>query len=69
MIRANSGVQPGDPLRVAIAIMKVADSENPLSRLLLVAGALKRTRNKIIELQNDIDIWKETTLWGDNPPI
>ncbi len=68
MIRKNSGVQPGDPVRAAIAIMKVVDAENPPVRLLLGAGALKGARAKITELQTDIDTWEETTVWADNPP-
>ncbi len=68
MIRKNSGVQPGDPVRAAIAIMKVVDAEKPPVRLLLGVGALKGARAKITELQNDIDSWEETTVWADNPP-
>ena len=32
------------------------------------AGAIKGIRNKMAEMQNDIDAWEETTLWADNPP-
>ena len=66
-IRGYSGNQPGDPLRAAQAIIKAVESENPPVRLLLGVGALKGTRNKIIELQQDIDTWEETTVWADNP--
>lgn len=68
MIRKNSGVQPGDPERAAKAIMKAVDAEKPPILLLLGVGALKGARNKIAELQNDIDTWVETTEWADNPP-
>ena len=66
-IRGYSGNQPGDPVRAAQAIIKAVESENPPVRLLLGVGALKGTRNKIAELQNDIDTWEETTVWADNP--
>lgn len=66
-IRNNSGNQPGDPERAAKAILKVVETENPPMRLLLGAGALKGTRNKLAEMQQDIDTWKETTVWADNP--
>ena len=66
-IRGYSGNQPGDPVRAAKAIIKAVEAENPPVRLLLGAGALKGTRNKIVELQQDIDTWEETTLWADNP--
>jgi len=66
-IRGYSGNQPGDPVRAAKAIIKAVESENPPVRLLLGVGALKGTRNKITELQQDIDTWEETTVWADHP--
>lgn len=66
-IRGYSGNQPGDPVRAAKAIIKAVESANPPVRLLLGVGALKGTRNKIAELQQDIDTWEETTVWADNP--
>jgi NAD(P)-dependent dehydrogenase (short-subunit alcohol dehydrogenase family) len=66
-IRGYSGNQPGDPVRAAKAICKVADEANPPVRLLLGAGALKGARNKIAEMQQDIDTWEETTVWADHP--
>lgn len=66
-IRGNSGVQPGDPVRAAKAIIKAVEAENPPVRLLLGVGALKGTRNKIAEMQQDIDTWEETTVWADHP--
>lgn len=66
-IRGYSGNQPGDPVRAAKAIIKVVESANPPLRLLLGVGALKGTRNKIAELQKDVDAWEETTVWADNP--
>lgn len=66
-IRGYSGNQPGDPVRAAKAIVKAVESGAPPLRLLLGVGALKGTRNKIAELQNDIDTWEETTAWADYP--
>lgn len=66
-IRGYSGNQPGDPVRAAKAIIKAVESANPPLRLLLGVGALKGARNKIAELQNDIDTWEETTVWADHP--
>lgn len=66
-IRGNSGNQPGDPERAAKAILKVVEAENPPMRLLLGAGALKGTRSKLSEMQQEIDAWEETTVWADNP--
>ena len=66
-IRGYSGNQPGDPVRAAKAIIKAVEADKPPVRLLLGAGALKGARNKIVEMQNDIDTWEETTLWADHP--
>lgn len=67
-IRGNSGIQPGDPVRAAQAIIKVVETEAAPVRLFLGAGALKGIRNKMAEMQTDIDAWEETTVWADNPP-
>lgn len=66
-IRGYSGNQPGDPVRAAQAIIKAVEAEQPPVRLFLGAGALKGIRNKITELQKDIDSWEEITLWADHP--
>ncbi len=66
-IRGYSGNQPGDPVRAAKAIVKAVQAENPPLRLMLGVGALKGIRNKIKELQADIDTWEETTVWADHP--
>jgi len=66
-IRGYSGNQPGDPVRAAKAIVKAVESDNPPLRLMLGNGALKGIRNKITELQKDIDDWQETTIWADHP--
>lgn len=66
-IRGYSGNQPGDPVRAAKAIVKAVESANPPLRLMLGAGALKGIRNKIVELQKDIDDWETTTVWADHP--
>lgn len=66
-IRGYSGNQPGDPVRAAQAIVKAVEAATPPVRLMLGAGALKGIRNKIAELQLDIDTWEETTVWADHP--
>lgn len=66
-IRGYSGNQPGDPQRAAKAIVKAVNAEIHPSTLMLGAGALKGIRNKISDLQKDIDAWEQTSLWADNP--
>ena len=66
-IRGYSGNQPGDPVRAVKAIVKAVESDNPPLRLLLGKGALKGIRNKIAELQKDIETWEEVTIDADHP--
>ena len=66
-IRGYSGKQPGDPVRAAQAILKAVNAENPPLRLLLGAAAVRNARNKITELQRDIDAWEETSVGSDFP--
>lgn len=68
-IRGYSGNQPGDPFRAAQAIIRAVESPEPPLRLFLGVGALKGIRNKIVELNKDIDTWEETTVWADNPKV
>jgi len=66
-IRGYSGKQPGDPVRAAKAMVKVAESEHPPLHLLLGAAALKGARNKLEILKKDFDAWEETTTAADFP--
>ena len=64
-IRGYSGNQPGDPVKAALAIIKVVESANPPLRLLLGEAALKGARVKLEELKTDFDAWEETTKGAD----
>jgi NAD(P)-dependent dehydrogenase (short-subunit alcohol dehydrogenase family) len=66
-IRGYSGNQPGDPVRAALAMIKVVETENPPLRLLLGAAALKGARLKLDELKKDFDAWEETSVGADFP--
>jgi NAD(P)-dependent dehydrogenase (short-subunit alcohol dehydrogenase family) len=66
-IRGYSGNQPGDPVRAALAMIKVVETENPPLRLLLGAAALKGARLKLEELKKDFDAWEETSVGADFP--
>ena len=66
-IRGYSGKQPGDPVRAAEAIIRVAESPNPPLHLLLGNAALKGARRKLEELKTDFDAWEETTVGADFP--
>jgi NAD(P)-dependent dehydrogenase (short-subunit alcohol dehydrogenase family) len=66
-IRDASGKQPGDPVRAAAAIIRVAEHPDPPLNLLLGRGALRGARRKIQDLQADMDAWEETTVGADHP--
>jgi NAD(P)-dependent dehydrogenase (short-subunit alcohol dehydrogenase family) len=66
-IRGYSGNQPGDPVRAAKAIIKVAESDKPPLRLLLGVAALKNARIKLEQLKTDFNTWEDTTVGADFP--
>jgi NAD(P)-dependent dehydrogenase (short-subunit alcohol dehydrogenase family) len=66
-IRNVSGNQPGDPLKAALAIIKVTEIENPPLRLLLGEAAYKGANLKLEELKNDFETWKDTSIGADFP--
>jgi len=59
------GNQPGDPVRCAEAIIKVATSENPPRHLLLGRFAYERATAKLEDLRKEIGAWREVTLGAD----
>ncbi len=66
-VLASAGRQPGDPLRAAAAIIKVAESADPPLHLILGRSGLNRVRAKLALLQRSIDEWEEVTLSADFP--
>ncbi|WP_438390266.1 oxidoreductase [Caballeronia sp. DA-9] len=66
-IAANSGRQPGDPVRAALAIIAAVEAESPPSNLVLGKQGLGVVRKKLAGLINDLDTWEATTLGADFP--
>lgn len=66
-IRGYSGKQPGDPVRAAKAIIKATEAEQPPLYLLLGEAAFKNATKKLVDIKNDFDTWKETTIQADFP--
>jgi NAD(P)-dependent dehydrogenase (short-subunit alcohol dehydrogenase family) len=66
-LQAGAGKQPGDPVRAADAIIKVAESSNPPLHLMLGRNGLERVRERLNDLQRSIDEWEEVTLSADFP--
>ncbi len=66
-IRGYSGNQAGDPVKAALAMIQVTETENPPLRLLLGAAALKGGRAKLDELKHDFEGWAAVTEGADFP--
>ncbi|MFP5076433.1 SDR family NAD(P)-dependent oxidoreductase [Rhizobium sp. YIM 134829] len=66
---AAAGRQAGDPDRAAEAILALVKAENPPIHLLLGSDALRRTRVKLDQVQDEMAAWEETTLSTDFPDL
>lgn len=64
---ASAGRQPGDPVRAAQAILDLVDSPEPPLHLLLGSDALRRAREKLDAVIDEIDRWEGVTLSTDFP--
>lgn len=62
---AMAGRQLGDPARAAAAILTLADSPNPPLHLLLGSDALRRAREKLDAVIDEIDRWEPVTRGTD----
>ncbi|HEY1864094.1 MAG TPA: oxidoreductase [Roseiarcus sp.] len=63
------GKQIGDPDRAAQAILGLAQAEQPPTHLLLGTDALRRAREKIDAVIEEMDRWEEVTRGTDFPPV
>jgi NAD(P)-dependent dehydrogenase (short-subunit alcohol dehydrogenase family) len=64
---ANDGKQIGDPDRGAQAIMAAVYADNPPLHLLLGSDALRRAREKLDAVIEEIDRWEDVTRSTDYP--
>ena len=60
-----AGLQPGDPVRAASALLAIVDDPKPPLHLLLGSDALRRGREKLDEVMEEIDRWEELTRSTD----
>jgi NAD(P)-dependent dehydrogenase (short-subunit alcohol dehydrogenase family) len=56
---SQNGVQPGDPSKLAQALMTIADEEKPPLRFIAGADALAQAEEKLAERQQQIDAYRE----------
>jgi NADP-dependent 3-hydroxy acid dehydrogenase YdfG len=67
MTEAAQGQEPGDPKRVADAVLNVVESENPPLRLLLGNSAYMGAVNKFTNMLKNIEEFKDITVNADFP--
>jgi NAD(P)-dependent dehydrogenase (short-subunit alcohol dehydrogenase family) len=66
-IKRQSGKQPGDPVRVAEAIVRITRIENPPRYLVLGAFGMDAVTKKLTGALNEINQWRELALSADYP--
>jgi NAD(P)-dependent dehydrogenase (short-subunit alcohol dehydrogenase family) len=66
-IRADSGQQPGDPVRAAEAIVNAVESPHPPHRLLLGNNAYKGATAKLAALGKEFKAWEAVSRGADFP--
>lgn len=59
------GKQPGDPARVAKAIVRLIEAPDPPVHLLLGSDALQRYRDKLDAVAEEVDRWEDLTCSTD----
>ena len=62
-----AGKQMGDPARAAAAILAAVDDETPPLHLLLGSDALRRAREKVDAVIEEMDRWEDVTRGTDFP--
>ncbi len=68
MIKAAGSKFPGDPRRVADAVLMVSELEEPPLHLLLGHDVYRAFRDKLRELSESLEQWKDVTLDVNFPP-
>jgi NAD(P)-dependent dehydrogenase (short-subunit alcohol dehydrogenase family) len=69
LIKAFADHLPGDPRKVADAVVMVTTLDDPPLRLLLGHDVLKATREKLTAMLASIDEWEAVTLDVNFPPV
>ena len=64
-VHDNHGKQPGDPIGVARAMLKIVDSDRPPLRLLLGKIATERAEQKLSASRAEIDAWYSVSIEAD----
>jgi NAD(P)-dependent dehydrogenase (short-subunit alcohol dehydrogenase family) len=57
-VRGNDGLQPGDPVKAAQAILTAVDSDEPPLRLVLGADAVGNIERRLASLSDELAAWR-----------
>ncbi|UWM82553.1 oxidoreductase [Rhizobium sp. SRDI969] len=63
--QAVSSKQRGDPAKLAVAVLALIESDDPPPQLLLGSDALKHVSDRIVRMQQEIEVWKPVTFSTD----
>lgn len=63
--KARSGKQPGDPEKLAAAVLALVESGNPPPQLLLGSDAVRHVSDRIERLKQEIEDWKPLSVSTD----
>jgi NAD(P)-dependent dehydrogenase (short-subunit alcohol dehydrogenase family) len=58
-VRTNHGLQPGDPVKAAEAIIAALDADEPPLRLVLGADAIENISNRLSSVAKELAEWEE----------
>lgn len=64
--QVKSGKQPGDPDKLAAAVLGLVESGNPPPQLLLGSDALGLVSDRVERLRQEIEAWKSVTISTDH---
>ena len=64
-LKGSHGTQPGDPDKVAKAIIEVVDSPEPSLRFVIGSEAMALAQNKLADVQSDIERWRALSAATD----
>src|SRR5215467_14245143 len=64
-LAGRNGRQPGDPRRLAQAIMQLASTSQPPTRLALGSDTVARIEEKHRDVERELDLWRSVSLSTD----
>jgi NAD(P)-dependent dehydrogenase (short-subunit alcohol dehydrogenase family) len=66
-IASYSGKQPGDPVRAALAVIKVMQSPAPPAHLVLGREGIDNVERHFRSMLSELELWRETSVGADFP--